>query len=296
MKLNNWFNILVNPETGETLSKVEDNTLIFGKSTFPIINGKPVFINFEKGALFEQQKDRLDHIKTVLKNTFGRYYMFLIYIIAPVYVRLHWPTLQTWFTHQVKQICKHKKHVIQIGSGNDRISENVLNIDIFSYAEVDMVADCTKLPFADGSIDCVVSNAVLEHVTNPEAFIKEAYRVLKPGGTIISGVPFIQGFHASPNDYYRWTDKGLEYMHASHGFTKESIVAQSGPTSGFLWILQEWLAITLSFNIPILYLFFWFLFTVALMPIKFLDILLIHYKQANKINSFFIYTGTKPIK
>jgi hypothetical protein len=293
MKMDKWHHLLVHPKTGEKLSKAEADTLFFGKDSFPVINGKPVFISFEKGKIFEEQRDGLDQIKTLLKNKFGRYYMFLIYIIAPVYVRLHWPTLQTWFTHQVKRICKDKSHVIQIGSGNDRLSDEVLNIDIFGYEEVDMVADCTQLPFADNSIDCVVSNAVLEHVTNPEAFVKEAYRVLKPGGTIITGVPFMQGFHASPNDYYRWTDKGLDYMHASHGFTKESIVAQSGPTSGFLWILQEWLSIALSFNINALYVFFWFFFTLVLMPLKFLDILFIHYKQASKINSFFIYTGKK---
>ena len=156
-----------------------------------------------------------------------------------------------------------------------------------------MIADCTKLPFADNSIDCVVNSAVLEHVSNPEVFIKEAQRVLKPGGTIISGVPFMQGFHASPNDYTRWTDTGLVAVHERYGFEKKIITPHGGPTSGFLWMFQEWLAIALSFNISILYQLWWYVFLVILAPVKFLDLLLIYYKESRKIASFFIYVGVK---
>jgi SAM-dependent methyltransferase len=38
------------------------------------------------------------------------------------------------------------------------------------------------LPFADDCFDLVMSRQVLEHVDNPEQVIREAYRVLKPGG------------------------------------------------------------------------------------------------------------------
>jgi len=40
------------------------------------------------------------------------------------------------------------------------------------------------MPFPDRTFDVIVSNQVLEHVENPEAVIREAYRVLKPGGYI----------------------------------------------------------------------------------------------------------------
>ncbi len=39
-----------------------------------------------------------------------------------------------------------------------------------------------KLPYKDESFDIVFSQQVLEHVNDPEAVIKEAFRVLKPGG------------------------------------------------------------------------------------------------------------------
>ena len=45
-----------------------------------------------------------------------------------------------------------------------------------------------KIPFPDDSFD-VIYNKVLEHLSNPDKFLTEAFRILKPGGIIISLVP-----------------------------------------------------------------------------------------------------------
>ncbi len=47
------------------------------------------------------------------------------------------------------------------------------------------VADGAELPLDKGVADHVVMHTVLTHVTNPEALIAEAFRVLKPGGTLV---------------------------------------------------------------------------------------------------------------
>jgi len=49
--------------------------------------------------------------------------------------------------------------------------------------------DATKLPFADGSFDRVVTSEVLEHIQDDVAAIRELVRVLKPGGSLGVTVP-----------------------------------------------------------------------------------------------------------
>jgi SAM-dependent methyltransferase len=46
-----------------------------------------------------------------------------------------------------------------------------------------------SLPFADGTFDLVHSNHVFEHLADPLAAAKEAWRVLRPGGVIFVEVP-----------------------------------------------------------------------------------------------------------
>ena len=45
------------------------------------------------------------------------------------------------------------------------------------------------LPYPDDHFDIIYSKSFLEHIRDPSKFLKEAYRVLKPGGLLLSLVP-----------------------------------------------------------------------------------------------------------
>jgi len=53
-------------------------------------------------------------------------------------------------------------------------------------------ADGTALPFAGGAFDAVLSHAVIEHVADADAYLRECRRVLKPGGWMyLSTAPYL---------------------------------------------------------------------------------------------------------
>lgn len=51
-------------------------------------------------------------------------------------------------------------------------------------------SDAFKLPYKDGSFDLVIASEVIEHVYDPEGFVKELSRVLKKGGQLIITTPY----------------------------------------------------------------------------------------------------------
>lgn len=78
--------------------------------------------------------------------------------------------------------------------------------------------DAHRLPCADRSFDLVLLTDVLEHLRDPLCALAEVRRVLRPGGRLLVGVPFLYPVHDAPHDYSRWTDAGLREMAARLGF------------------------------------------------------------------------------
>jgi SAM-dependent methyltransferase len=84
-------------------------------------------------------------------------------------------------------------------------------LDIYAPACPHLIGDLGALPLAAQSVDAILCNAVLEHVCNPQAAIAEMFRVLRPGGQAMVGVPFIYPFHDRA-DYFRFSDQALESL------------------------------------------------------------------------------------
>ena len=86
------------------------------------------------------------------------------------------------------------------------------------------VADATRLPFADGSFDAVVSFLMLHHVGAWEEAVREAARVLRPGGRFLGYdlhdtalnrlVHHVDGIH----DLRSITEGSMEHVLRAAGF------------------------------------------------------------------------------
>ena len=53
---------------------------------------------------------------------------------------------------------------------------------------------------------------MLEHVPYPMRVAAEIGRTLKPGGLAFIQVPFLENVHGWPDDYYRFTLRGLRVL------------------------------------------------------------------------------------
>ena len=70
----------------------------------------------------------------------------------------------------------------------------------------------------EASYDLVLSTQVLEHIENPEAYLGECYRILRPGGRLILTTHGMFEEHGCPYDFHRWTSRGLEEQLLKAGF------------------------------------------------------------------------------
>lgn len=232
----------------------------------------------------ELREDPLNRLKEAVKRRFGRVYPAAIGVLSPV--------LPSRFVKPfLRSFDLDRELVADLGSGTHRRDPRLLCVDGGAYEQVDIVTDLRALPLADGSLAGALSIAVLEHVPDPAAHLAEIRRVLAPGGRLLCFVPFMQPFHASPYDFQRFTDVGLREQF--HGFEVRSVKVGAGPTSGMLWVLQEWLALLLSFGSTRLYRLLVPL-TWLLSPLKLIDLALAHHPAARVIASGFVIEARKP--
>ncbi len=84
--------------------------------------------------------------------------------------------------------------------------------------KADFFYDGFTFPFQDKEFDNIIINQVFEHVFNPDDFLKEVNRVLKPGGVLLMTVPFVWDEHEQPYDYARYSSFGVRSILEKYGF------------------------------------------------------------------------------
>lgn len=99
-----------------------------------------------------------------------------------------------------------------------------------------IVLDAHAIPYADCSFDCVVAQAVLEHVVDPQRCVAEIHRVLRPGGLVYAETPFMQQVHGGPYDFTRFTRSGHRRLFAH--FDELASGMTGGPGTAFAWSYQ----------------------------------------------------------
>jgi SAM-dependent methyltransferase len=82
----------------------------------------------------------------------------------------------------------------------------------------DVTYDGHTFPFKEGTFDSAICSEVLEHVFEPNLFLKQINKVLKKNGLVIFTLPFFWDEHEQPYDYARYTSFGLKYILEKENF------------------------------------------------------------------------------
>ncbi|MBD0326424.1 MAG: class I SAM-dependent methyltransferase, partial [Pyrinomonadaceae bacterium] len=98
-----------------------------------------------------------------------------------------------------------------------------LHFDLYRMRADFVLSDAERLPFMDESFDVVYSNGVLHHTPGTEAAVREAHRILRPGG-----VAKVMLYHR--NSLYYWSEiilhRGILRGHFLRGHSPAEIMSR----------------------------------------------------------------------
>jgi SAM-dependent methyltransferase len=117
--------------------------------------------------------------------------------------------------------------------------KELTSYDIASDLPGAVIGSLDAMPFADGSFDTILCNAVLEHVERVEAVVGELARILRPGGHLVLAVPFLQPHHDCPRDFRRYTKDGLVALGEAAGLKAIAVNPVHSAAQTIGWILWE---------------------------------------------------------
>ena len=111
--------------------------------------------------------------------------------------------------------------------------------EAFSHNERIFAYDGLNIPFADSHFDVVWSIQVFEHIQSIDGTFKDLHRVLKPGGSIIGSVSYLEQFH----DYstFNFTPFGLKLAAERAGLRLVKVYPMFDV---FTWMLRRLLIVT----------------------------------------------------
>jgi SAM-dependent methyltransferase len=186
---------------------------------FPVVSGVPALVDFEHSVLDADQLRTVEGASEVARSSFAGVLRKLVHpanTTAPTQVA----RMLTELRAEAAGAGRHPR-VLVVGGGTvgDGLADlyadptvDLVSFDVYMSLAVQFIGDGHAIALADGSMDGVIVQAVLEHVLEPTVVAAEIERVLRPGGIVYADTPFLQQVHEGPYDFTRFTDSGHRYL------------------------------------------------------------------------------------
>jgi SAM-dependent methyltransferase len=213
-------------------------------TAFPVVERRPVLINDANSAFriadFTTHRSTTYHTQGAVEHFVSRVIPALDknFVAARNYARLAALFPRTGPPSRLLVVgCG------DMGKGMEAITEHpgleLVNTDVYFGRNTHVVCDGHDLPFADGSFDGAIIQAVLEHVADPARCVDEIRRALKPEAVVYAETPFMQQVHGGPYDFTRFTPLG--HRRLFRGFAEIDSGLVAGPGTALAWSWQYFL-------------------------------------------------------
>lgn len=168
---------------------------------------------------------------------------------------------------------KLKGRLLDIGCGSKPYKSMCINVDEYLGIEIDYeyplekthadyLYDGKVMPLDDKSFDSALSSEVLEHVFNPDIFLKEVNRVMKIDGLFLITNPFLFREHGQPFDYARYTSFGLEHILKKHGFEVVKKIKTGNGIEVVFQMMSNFLFRAFKLKFPFIFIVFLLIFPI----------------------------------
>jgi len=116
------------------------------------------------------------------------------------------------------------------------VAHSYVGVDVQNPA-AELEGTVESIPADDGAFDIVLCTQVLEHAADPAAAVRELRRVTAPGGRVLASTHGVQVYHPNPDDYWRWTHRGLEKLFSENGTWSSVVVTPGSGTAACIGML-----------------------------------------------------------
>ncbi len=211
--------------------------------TLSVIDGQPVLVDFDESILVEEEVTGSGANSAIRRGRSGGLKRGVTQAFLPRN-KVAPANAKRFLELAHEQADQPKVLVVGGGSkgeGTEAIYEDpnvrLISFDIYRSELTQFIADAHQIPLADGSVDAVWIQAVLEHVLDPWRVVSEIHRVLKSGGIVYAETPFLQQVHEGAYDFTRFTESGHRWLFREFEEVDSGVVL--GAASQLLWSIEH---------------------------------------------------------
>lgn len=207
---------------------------------FPVVDGQPVFVDFEKSILDRNAFAALQGASLIGKRESKRSVIKKVLLGTNDVASANAKTL----LEEVRRL-DTRPVVLIVGGGTVNVGAQdlydaddiqIVSFDIYASENTDFIADAHQIPLKDGAVHAVWIQAVLEHVLTPSQVADEIWRVLVPGGILYAETPFLQPVHEAAYDFTRFTESGHRWLFRRFELIDSGVV--KGPGAVLFQVLR----------------------------------------------------------